>query len=133
MERRSGRARRLVALASMLFAAGCASIAAGGPDMVPVSSSPEGARVSLDGVPVGRTPCIIAFDRACEGVVKLELPGHATAVVDRDKVMNGWFVGNLLWFGGAVVAFPIDLLLHNQGKYSTAPVFVELSPVTPSN
>jgi len=119
------RAARL-ALVAGLLASGCASVAAPGPDMVPVSSNPDGATVTLDGVPVGRTPCTVAFQRGGEGVLKFERDGCDTLVVDNDKVLNGWFVGNLLWGPYLVIAVPIDLATSNQGKYSTMPIHVEL-------
>lgn len=120
------RISRLAAFALALPTAACASIVAPGPDMVPVSSRPDGAKVTLDGVPVGRTPCTIAISRTSEGVVRIEQDGYETVVVDRDKVANGWFFLNVLWGSGMLVAFPIDLALSNQGKYSTEPIYVEL-------
>jgi hypothetical protein len=132
-------ARRVIAaaaaLAVALAAAGCASMFAPGPDMVPVNSRPEGARVAIDGVPVGRTPCTVAFTRSGEGVVSIDSPGYEPATVDRDKVVNGMVFLNLLWGLASPVAFGIDLASSNQGKYSTTPVYVELTPktVTPSD
>ena len=121
---------KAAAVALILPAAACASIVAPGPDMVPVSSRPEGARVTLDGVAVGRTPCTVAFGRTSEGLVRIEQDGYETVVVDRDKVANGWFFVNVLWGSGMLIAFPIDLALSNQGKYSTEPIYVELPPAT---
>jgi PEGA domain-containing protein len=127
MKEPKSRAAR-VALVAGLLASGCASVASPGPDMVPVSSHPDGATVSLDGIPVGRTPCTVAFQRAGEGILRFERDGYETLVLDQDKVMNGWFVGNLLWGSLMIVAVPVDLAMSNQGKYSTNPVFVELRP-----
>jgi hypothetical protein len=41
-----------------------------------VSSSPEGARVFVNGVPVGATPLLLADLAAGSRAVRLELPGH---------------------------------------------------------
>jgi hypothetical protein len=130
MGRRTSTARSAATLVSVLACTGCATMFSGGPDLVPVSSSPDRAHVFIDGVAVGMTPCTIAINRTAEGVVRVEYPGYAPATVDRDKVVNGWFFANLIspWF----IGFRIDLLTSNQGKYSTDPIFVELYPVTPS-
>jgi len=126
----------IVLIAGWGLSTGCASIVSHGPDYVPVSSTPAGAKVSIDGVEVGRTPLIVPFQRTSEGVLRLELSGYESATIDVDKVLNGWFLGNALWFPiwpivplGVVV----DLIGSNQGKYPTAPIHVDLKalPVAP--
>ena len=121
----------LVLVCSWGLSTGCASIVASGPDFVPVSSTPAGAKVSLDGVDVGRTPMIIPFSRTCEGVLRFESPGYLPATVEMHKVLNGWFLGNVLWFPVwpiVPVGVVVDLIGSNQGKYSTNPVHVTLKP-----
>ena len=111
---------------------GCASIVSQGPDYVPVSSTPAGAKVSLDGVDVGKTPLIVPFQRTCEGVLRFELQGYETATLDVDKVLNGWFLGNALWFPiwpVVPLGVAVDLLGSNQGKYPTTPIHVNLKPL----
>lgn len=130
--------RPLARLASLALpalvplAGGCATLVDAGPDMVPVQSSPEGARVLLDGTPVGVTPCTVAVPRDSEGVFAIELTGHKPAVLDRDKVLNGWIFGNIVfgWLSPAGVA--ADLATSSQGKYSTDPIDVTLEPGMPS-
>lgn len=125
--------RRFVLLVSLLpvfVTPACATILAGGPDLVPIDSKPPGAKVSLDGVAMGRTPCTIPFARSGEGVVKIEADGYEPSTVDRDKVLNGWFLGNLLL--GGLIGITVDLCTSNQGKYSTTPLFVELLSSAPS-
>ena len=46
--------------------------------------------------------------------------------IDKDKVVAGWVFANILWGYGAPIALGIDLLTHNQGRYSEDNVFVEL-------
>ncbi len=116
-----------IAFIGIFVFSGCATILAGGPDMVVVSSNPQGATIILDGVPVGVTPATIAFSRSCEGVVVLEKPGYQNARLDVDKVVNGWVFGNLII--GGLLGLGIDLATSNQGKYSTNPVFLSLPPV----
>jgi hypothetical protein len=111
---------------------GCASLVSPGPDYVPVSSTPPDAKVSLDGVDVGRTPLIIPFSRTCEGVLRFELPGYESRTLDVDKVLNGWFLGNVLWFPiwpVVPLGVAVDLIGSNQGKYSTSPIHVDLKPL----
>ena len=108
---------------------GCASIVSSGPDLVPVTSTPTGAKLKLDGIEIGRTPLIVPFPRDCEGVLQFELEGYQTATVDVDKVLNGWFLANVLWFPVwpvVPIGLTVDLIGSNQGKYSTHPVHAVL-------
>ena len=61
----------LAAFAVLMLPA-CASIVAGGPDIVPVTSSPEGATVSLDGGVLGSTPLEVTFEREGEGILTFD-------------------------------------------------------------
>ncbi len=110
--------------------AGCASIFASGPDAVQVSSNPEGARVKLDEVPMGKTPCVVMVPRSSDGVFTFELPGYRTETVDLDKVVNGMTFLNLLWgiYLGPV-GFLIDGVSGNIGKYPNTHIHAELRPV----
>jgi hypothetical protein len=117
--------RQLIALGLVLLT-GCATILQSGPDCVPVRSEPEGARVYLDGMPVGTTPMMVSINRKDEGVIEVKKDGYEPVVVDRDKVLAGWFLGNLLI--GGVIGAGIDLITSNQGKYSETPVFAQLHP-----
>ena len=117
----------LMALSVVISPMGCASMFSNGPDMIPVSSDPTGAEVKLDGVPVGRTPMTVAFQRNGEGVLTFDLAGYKTTTYDLDKVVNGWFIVNILWLGLLTAVFMvIDLAGHHQGKYPEAPIHVKL-------
>jgi hypothetical protein len=108
---------------------GCGTLFASGPDAVPVSSTPSGAKVTLDGQPCGTTPTVVAVPRGSEGVFRFELEGFERMTVDRDKVLNGVTFFNML---GGYITIPlfylIDIVTGNIGKYSTNPLHVELVP-----
>jgi len=123
----------VAAIALSALCAGCATLVDAGPDMVPVHSSPEGARVSLDGVPVGVTPCTVAMDRKGEGLFAFELEGHKTTLLDREKVLHGWIFGNIVFGWLAPAGVVADLATSSQGKYSTDPIDVTLEPGRPSD
>jgi hypothetical protein len=124
----------LIGLAAILIAAssgGCASIVAGGPDWVPVNSTPPGATVKLDGCPVGKTPSMVPLSRSSQGLLSFEMTGFEPATVDVDKILNGWFLGNVLWFPVWPVipaGMVIDLAAGNAGKFPEKPIHVVLKP-----
>ena len=102
----------MLAACAAMFLPSCASIVASGPDKVMVNSDPDGARVSLDGIPVGRTPCAVEVPRNSDGLLTFELDGYQRAVVDLDRSFNGWILGNLVIGGGL---FPGLIQFLQQG------------------
>ncbi len=56
------------------------------------------------------------------------MEGYEPIEIDRDKNLNGWFIGNLLI--GGVIGIAVDLITRNQGGYSEDDVFVELKAKT---
>ncbi|MEW6509293.1 MAG: PEGA domain-containing protein [Bacteroidota bacterium] len=121
----------VIVLLLLLVFVGCATILQPGPDRIPVDSIPiKGAKVYLDGQLVATTPTTIDVPRKSECVIKIEMDGYEPIVIDRDKKLNGWFLGNLIL--GGVIGMTIDLIGHNQGGYSEEPIVVELKAKTAS-
>lgn len=110
-----------------LFLAGCATIVASGPDLVPVNSTPSGATVYLDDVPVGVTPTTLTLKRSSEGQIRIELPGYQPVYVSQGKVFNGWFVGNIVL--GGLIGIIVDVATSNVTKHSENAVTVTLQAV----
>ncbi|MDP2036451.1 MAG: PEGA domain-containing protein [Ignavibacteria bacterium] len=123
--------RFIFGLFLLLVLVGCATIIQPGPDRIPVSSIPiQGAKVYLDGKLVATTPTVVDVPRKSECVIRVELEGYEPVEIDRDKSLNGWFIGNLLI--GGVIGITVDLIAHNQGGYSEEAVVVELKAKTAS-
>lgn len=114
--------KTLFSLLGVLSISGCATILQPGPDKVMVTSEPAGAQIFLDEQPVGVTPAQISFNRAGEGVLRLQKEGYRTVVLDKDKVVAGWVFLDLLFWPAVIV----DLATHNQGKYSEDPIYIPM-------
>jgi hypothetical protein len=91
-----------------------------------VNSNPTGAMVYIDDMPIGPTPVMAQCGRSSECVIKVEKEGYNTYIQDKDKVVAGWVFGNLILGGGIGVI--VDLIAHNQGKYTEEPIFVNIAP-----
>jgi hypothetical protein len=106
---------------------GCATIMAGGPDHVPVSTNPPGATVFVDNMPVGTTPMMVTLNRQnSSGVIRLELAGFAPVTVVRAKGINGWFWVNLC-FGG-IIGIVVDLVTGDVKSFDDAPIALGMTP-----
>jgi len=118
---------RPVVLVLLLVFSGCATIMAGGPDRIPVSTNPPGATVFVDNIPVGQTPVMITLDRQhSSGVIRIELPGFAPVSIVRSTSINGWFWANLCI--GGLLGIVIDLVTGDVKAFDDAPIAIGLTP-----
>ena len=109
----------LIALAIIGFGfAGCASIIDGGVKPVSISSQPSGAKVTVyDGeraeIAVGQTPALVTLKRSSGYFIParyrivIDKQGYKSAQVEIKSVMNGWYLGNVI-FGGVLGLLIID-------------------------
>lgn len=104
--------RRLFAcLAVVVFAlssTGCATLFTGTDDDIYFTSTPEGARIFIDGMEVGTTPATVSVDRPGlnDTDVRLELEGYEPRVFTLDKEFNVVSILNL----GNVLFWAIDVV-----------------------
>lgn len=107
---------------------GCATILQPGPDHIAVNSAPSGAKVYLDGQPIGSTPMVASVNRNADGRFRIEADGYEPITVNRDKVVSGWVFVDVLC---PVVCLIVDLATHDQGHYSEDPIFMDLKSKQP--
>lgn len=120
----------LAAVTCAALASGCATLLAGGPDRVSVTSNVPGATVYLDNQPVGATPMIVVLDRDnSQGLIRIEAPGYNPVMMQRSKSINGWFWGNICL--GGVVGMLIDAVTGDMHKFDGTPINVALTPSAP--
>jgi hypothetical protein len=88
----------LLALASVLVSPGCATIMRKRTQTIPVTSSPAGAAVSVNGRHVGMTPIMITLPRKQKGqVIRIESPGYNPVEIrPQRKTSAGPVIGNVL-------------------------------------
>jgi hypothetical protein len=119
---------KITVLVALLSASGgCATIMAGGPDLIPVNSNPPGAAVFVDGQQVGVTPMTVSLDRSrSQGNIRIEMPGFAPVIVQRHKEINGWFWANLCL--GGLVGIVVDLITGDIKRFDDTPIAVGMQP-----
>ena len=120
--------RAVTLLIALLCAVGgCATIMAGGPDRIPVSTNPPGAAVYLDGVMVGQTPLMLTLDRSrSNGQIRIEMQGFAPVILTRSKDINGWFWANLCL--GGLIGIVVDLITGDVKRFDDTPIAIGLTP-----
>lgn len=79
-----------------LMFSGCASIMTDNLQPVTINSSPEGAKIKIDGQFAGKTPVVIQVDRKSETELAIEMEGYETHKQKLNTEINGWFWGNII-------------------------------------
>jgi hypothetical protein len=79
----------------------CATIINGSSQDVAISSTPTGARVTLDGREYGVTPVVASLARKKKHTVRIDLEGFAPHELQLNQSVSGWIAGNIL-FGGLI-------------------------------
>jgi hypothetical protein len=79
---------------------GCASVMSPGPDKVLFKSDPNGASVSVDGTPVGRTPVTADVSRTAK-YATFSLVGYEDEQLPISRKANPWVAGNAVVGGVA--------------------------------
>jgi hypothetical protein len=116
-----------LALAFVLLAlGGCATIVAGGPDRIPVSTNPPGAYVYVDGQVVGQTPMVVTLDRSRSlGDIRIYYPGFEPVQITRYKSLNGWVFGNFFLGLWPVI---IDFITGDWQDFDESAIAIGLRP-----
>jgi hypothetical protein len=109
----------LVVLASAMTLGGCATVAHGTSQAVPITSSPQGARVFVDSVSVGVTPLVATVSRRQSHVVSIVHDSFPPVRVVMDRNVSPWLLASVFFYvapaivdlsNGAAYGFPRDTL-----------------------
>lgn len=114
----------LAVLLQFLLLAGCASIMHGTTQQIAVSSSPTGAKVTVNGMDRGVTPVIADLKRKDNHVVRVTLEGYQPFEMALTRSVSGWVWGNLV-FGG-IPGLAIDAISGGLYKLSPEQVMAQL-------
>lgn len=100
----------------MLLASSCASISDGtldGSKTVLFTSTPSGAKVSINDVPIGTTPCKVLLNKFNRSKsIKFEKEGLDPVIGTLNSGFNAATLGNIIY--GGVVGAGIDLIGGNM-------------------
>lgn len=110
--------KRLALLAiSVAIATACGTIIHGTRQDVGVSSSPTGAQVVVDNMPLGQTPVVAKLTRKDNHVIRITMPGYQTFETNVTRSVSGWVWGNIV-FGG-LIGLVVDAI--SGGLYKLRP------------
>jgi hypothetical protein len=118
----------MTALAGV-FGSGCATIMDGTDQKVPVTSTPPGATVTVDGGATCATPTDLKLSRREEHTLLVSMPGYHTERVTLRREISGAIFGNILI--GGIVGGVADLASGASHHLEPKQVNVELQKIKP--
>jgi hypothetical protein len=113
-----------------LLVGGCATIIKGTTQLIPVSSNPAGAEITLDGVKVGLTPMKVEVPRKSDHLLVVERNGYHVESIAIVHSMGPAVVGNIFlgagtWGLGSFVGWGIDAA--SGAQYNLFPSVIDLT------
>ncbi len=116
----------ILTLASILLAPNCATITRKSKQRIPVTSTPVGAAVFVNGVQQGVTPLVLRLPRKEKiRVIRIESAGyHPVEIRAKREVSTDYVIADIV--SALLIGYPIGLILYmmddNDMKYSSRAV-----------
>ena len=125
-----GRMGRLaLGLAVPLALSACGTIIQGTKQQVSISSAPTGAEVTVDNVPLGKTPVVGDLKRKDHHLVRITLDGYQPHEIALARSVSGWVAGNIV-FGG-IIGLAVDAITGGMYKLTPDQVLTALEASDP--
>ena len=107
----------MVLVASSLVLSGCATIIKGTDQTVSFNSSPEGAKVYIDGVVMGVTPVAITLKKNKHKTVEMRLDGYKSQTLDLKKSFDSVAILNVFWDFSTTDIISGAIVEYSPGQY----------------
>ena len=116
-----------VLAASLLMFPGCGAIFTSGQATVRIDSDPQGADVTIDGMPMGKTPLVTRVSNRQDHVVQFHMSGQAASTcVLTSSVGAGYVILDVLFTG--LIGVIIDVATNGWTELDQDGCFTRLGP-----
>lgn len=119
-----------IGLCLVMLNANCASIICGSDQEIQITSTPEGARVFVDGVGQGKTPMFRQLVRKRSHTVRFELEGYEDHTASISRGLNAWVFGNIIFGFLGLLTVLVDIGTGASGNLTPDHIHAELTPVS---
>lgn len=108
----------------------CAMIMSGTSDKVAINSNISNADIYINGRLIGKTPAIVKLSKSKEHEIVVKKEGYIPFVIQTDRSLNLWFLGDILLIPGLVGIVGLVLDFATGATFDIEPesIFANLSP-----
>lgn len=117
------------ALVLVLVTSGCASVIDGSSQLVNFNSSPNGARIYVNGMEVGTTPLSLSMKRSKTTMILAKKNGYEDQQLTLQTKTNNLFRLNILFGGYGVFSSTTDYASDAMIEYSPNMYYITLNPI----
>jgi PEGA domain len=111
-----------------MVSSGCATIIDGSSQPVTFNSSPNGARIYVNGMEVGTTPLIMPVKRSKTTMLLAKKDGYEDQSLLLQTKLNPYFWGNIIFYGG-LFSSTTDFASDAMIEYSPNMYYITLNPI----
>lgn len=119
----------LTLLVLVMVTWGCATIIDGSSQPLTFNSSPNGARIYVNGMELGTTPLTTSVKRSKTTMILAKKNGYEDQQLLLQTKINSWFWGNILLFGVIIYASTTDYASDAMIEYSPNMYYITLNPI----
>jgi hypothetical protein len=116
---------RVVILLLAVVLVSCATLFTGSSDLVGINSTPEGGKVSVDGMYMGISPVTVSLKRDKDHMIVVKKDGYVDATAVLTRSFNAVAILNLL----SPICWIVDIVTGGMWKFDHSAVGVELQPL----
>ena len=120
---------RLSILVLAMVASGCATIIDGSSQPVTFNSSPNGARIYVNGMELGTTPLTMAVKRSKTTMILAKKNGYEDQQLALQTKTNSLFWFNIIWGGAGLFSSSTDYASDAMIEYSPNMFYITLNPI----
>ena len=103
-------------VAVLLLPSGCATFLNDPEQMVAFNSEPDDATVAIDGITMGKTPCVLPVPRkGWDKIASFSKEGYKTVQLTMKNTLSGSVAGNILL--GGIIGLGVDAISGRGGGY----------------
>ena len=108
-----------------MVSSGCATILDGSSQPVTFNSSPNGARIYVNGMEIGTTPLVMPVKRSKTTMILAKKNGYEDQQLVLQTKTNTYFWGNILFLYGSTTDYMSDAII----EYSPNMYYITLNPI----
>lgn len=118
----------IVILSLANYVSGCSTIISSKFQSVTFQSTPPGATVNINGLPIGLTPFTTLIEKKNAQTLTINKVGYKTYTTSMETSIDPWFWGNIIFGVAGIYGFTTDGFTGAMHEYAPSQFLVTIEP-----